>query len=649
MPNVNINRKAILQRGPVNPSPIGVVFSNDFSASSWTTQGAGTTWTYNASSIGSVGTSSTFTSLIRYNRWFLQSESYTITANVVVNSSTASDRFLSIGIAGVSTFSQLTNYQCALYAQSGATKGYTEIYYWNGTSVANSGASRLSFSVGDTIEYTVTYNSNTVTFSVRNLTTLSAFQTISYTNTTGLVYPGASLTNFPNINQIAINNYYGDYTITNITYSDNQYKNVFLTLIGDSKSEGYYADTMANRIISILDYRLPNICQVAAGSGNTTQDILNSLPEVLAQRPRYVILYIGCNDLRNGVLNATWQANYASIVSQLEAIGTIVYHQLPTPETVLVQTDLTNYINSTYSASKIISVPAGWSNAIHLNADGIHLSILGNQLMADNIMSVAAFNPGSYYPPYQSTLQSWYDSLSVKPSSSLMIALNGLMQGIENDGDLAEIDFIHPIGGLETDEQRLAPIKTTGTTPMTAVNSPTLSSNGVVGNGTTSYINTNWNPVSNAVKYLQNTSSLGVYNRTTRAADTTAICGAYTLAPNKLSRIYPRYTGNLAIFSLNSSAESTFSNSVTKGFISSKRTASNLTTLYIDGVSIGTDSDVSAVAPNASFFICGISNSGVLADATTDNVALLVVGGNINHTRLYNRIQTYMTARGINV
>jgi len=157
----------------------------------------------------------------------------------------------------------------------------------------------------------------------------------------------------------------------------NNYKNINLLTIGDSKTEGYYCDDFANRFSDLWASNNPTKkIQVSAGSGNVTQDILNNMTEILLQNPRKVILFIGRNDLANSVPQSTWEANYQSIVSQLEAAGVQVWHQLPTPETVFNQSDLTTFINGNYI--NILAVPGTWNAATDNVADGVHPNIAGN-------------------------------------------------------------------------------------------------------------------------------------------------------------------------------------------------------------------------------------------------------------------------------
>ncbi len=627
--------------GQPSPSIIGTVFEDDWTEANWTESGASTAWTYNADSIDTVGTSGALTAFARYNQWTFQTEKWTLTGNVVVNSSTASDKFLSLGIAGVSELSQDTTFQCALWSESGANKGKTEIYYMGNNLVEDSGVARLTYSVGDVIEYLVDFLYDTITFSVRNLTTPSGTQTITYTIMGSLIFPGGELINLPNINQIAIFNNYGDYTISRIRFEDNQYKNGFLTVIGDSKSERYYCEAFANGFTNLLGWRTGKICQVSAGSGDMTQDILNCLPEVLLQAPQYVIMNLGSNDLRNGILQATWEANYESITTQLEAAGIQVWHMRPTPEGVLNLSALDTFITSTYT--NVIDVPSDWDNATDLNPDAVHYTARGNLKLFDKILTYTPFIQTSYTPTLQSNVQTWYDSLTNKPTYTELNRVNLLFYGMETiDNVLTQFDLFHPIARLSHSEQMLRPIITTGGATFTAVNSPTFDSNGVNGNGTTSYVNTNWNPSTHGVNYTQNMAYIGVYNNTTRGEDTTSICGASDFSLFHIIRIYPRYTGGLYLAAANSVGDSVLANAITRGLLVIKRTASNALQGFRDTTSLSTDNDASAAIPNRNLWICGQNIDNALVDGTTDKVALVAAGGDVNVLKVADRVWFYM-------
>lgn len=377
------------------PSIIGTIIDSDdagdlvFDSGSWTQEGVNISTTFTSNSIQLENAVGAYNDLIRYNLWYTQLEEFNVKCIVTINDVSANAIYFGIGLAGVSTFSSKMAVRGALWASGDANNGLMQLYYGstNGTntSVSDSGGSRLAFVQGDSIEMEVSQSGLTATFTCRNLTTPAGDLTVTWTNTNALVYPGTAGTQLLNIEQIALWNYKGDYTVTDLKYISTEHQNVTGCLVGDSKSEGYYVDTLTNRISNILEVDTGTYFQVSAGSGNVTQDVLNAINEIILINPIKLILCIGRNDIANSVLTATWQANYASIVSQLQAAGIDVYHQLPLPETSLNQSALTNWINATYPAGKIISVPSGWNTGTDLVADGIHLSIAGALKVANNI------------------------------------------------------------------------------------------------------------------------------------------------------------------------------------------------------------------------------------------------------------------------
>jgi hypothetical protein len=255
----------------------------------------------------------------------------------------------------------------------------------------------------------------------------------------------------------------------------------------------------------------------------------------------------------------------------------------------------------------------------------------------------------TYISPY---LIEWYNSLSVKPSKGLLRDLNSLMDGLASNAIYPSLDLFHPIGGMETDEQRLRPIKTTSSTKtFTAVNSPTLNVNGVTGDGATNYINTNWNPSTNGVAYTLNSAFYGVYSRTQGALGANA---ASVWDGTNINTLNTRFTDDRFYGRINQSAGTSFSvaNTDGRGLFVVKRTASNAVALFKNGSSIATASDVSTARPVGDLYLCSRNNSGTADSFWAGNAAAIFAGGALstaNELIYYNLIQAYMTARGINV
>ncbi len=362
------------------PEIIGVVANDNFIQSNWITKGSGTTWTYNPNSINSVGTAGAFTSIIRYNAWFSMTESFRLTAIHTMNVKDANQVFLMPGIEAKSEFSSGFGIYAGVWSNI-ANSGTCYLYVIAGALVAQSANGALTLSAGNQIRtiITVSNNGQTITATFQNYTTLGNIVTLTYTNLNNFVYGGTN--NLPNIFQPAFANYRGDYTINSWTYEVNDYNNIDLLLIGDSKTEGYYGGTYPNTIGGLWKANNPTKkIQVEAASGNVTQDILNCMPEILLIKPTKSILFIGRNDVSNGVLNATWQANYISIVNQLQSIGCVVYHQVHTAEAAggTGYDVLINWVIANYPAENVITQPATWNGATDNAADGVHPNTTGS-------------------------------------------------------------------------------------------------------------------------------------------------------------------------------------------------------------------------------------------------------------------------------
>lgn len=350
---------------------VGTVAANNFNSSDWTQEGPSTTWTFNPNNISVVGTAGLFTPLIRYNKWFSQCENFTFKATYSIDLDNTV--FLGVGIKAKHAFSSSDNWYAYMSTATGPTRGAIYIYR-NSTVIASDLVNVISYNVDDIIEVSFMNNIGTFTATFRNITQDGPLRTISVDYSNPFIYPYPGYFQSPVIFQPAFQCSRGEYTITSWSFTLNVSKKIDLLIIGDSKSEGYYAP-ITERISGLWKSNNPSkVVQLNAGSGNVTQDILNNMPEILIQEPKNVILFIGRNDISNGVLTATWQANYASIVSQLEAIGCVVWHQLPTPDS-LSQVALTNYINATYT--NLIASPPTFVLATD-TVDNIHPNVSGS-------------------------------------------------------------------------------------------------------------------------------------------------------------------------------------------------------------------------------------------------------------------------------
>jgi acyl-CoA thioesterase-1 len=174
-------------------------------------------------------------------------------------------------------------------------------------------------------------------------------------------------------------------------------KRPLIVTFGDSLSAGFGADpgkSYPDYLQHLIDrakekpYKVLN----AGVSGDTTTDGLERLPEILAMRPKIVILELGGNDGLRGLPPATTKANLEKIIQGLQSVNArIVLAGMTLPrnygpeyihqfEQIYVQ--LANQYHLTRIPFLLDGV-AGHSNL--MQADGIHATAEGNKIVADTV------------------------------------------------------------------------------------------------------------------------------------------------------------------------------------------------------------------------------------------------------------------------
>jgi lysophospholipase L1-like esterase len=234
------------------------------------------------------------------------------------------------------------------------------------------------------------YVNRTATITAKNITTGGA--TSTYTYVTAYAYPFTPTTwqcsmrfTIWNVGSAST------CTISDFNVTTNQVSNVPTLFVGDSKTSGSGASSAANTIWAVGSSVLVKECN--AGPGDETQNVIDRLTEIIAYRPKNVILWIGCNDLRFGVPTATWQANYSTIVTTLQNAGITVYNVLSSPENSLDVTPLNSYIQARYSNlidayTPLLNIGGTGLNPIYNCGDGVHLNDAG-YLKVHDLIQVA--------------------------------------------------------------------------------------------------------------------------------------------------------------------------------------------------------------------------------------------------------------------
>jgi hypothetical protein len=238
--------------------------------------------------------------------------------------------------------------------------------------------------------------------------------------------------------------------------------------------------------------------------------------------------------------------------------------------------------------------------------------------------------------------------MTTPPVSARKILINTVFASLISNSLLAKIEVLYLFAAADAQVARLNWISTSFNA--TAVSSPTFTPDrGYAGDGSSSYLNTNWNPAGSSI-YLQNSASMGVYINGGTLTSTGGIsCGA-TDATNG-SFVRTNSSGFLA-GRMNQGSTVNYGATATRaGLTSLSRTASNLTTAYRNGASNGTQATASATRTAIETYICGVNNNGTFGSGVDNRHGMFYVSSGFtgtDETDFYNIILAYLTAVGGN-
>jgi len=222
-------------------------------------------------------------------------------------------------------------------------------------------------------------------------------------------------------------------------------------------------------------------------------------------------------------------------------------------------------------------------------------------------------------------------------------AVNTLIGGLKTDGVWTKLDRLWLFAA---DSQASALVDLVARSKATAVSSPTFTvDRGFTGNGTSSYIDSNFNPTTaSSPQFLQNSANMFAWSNTS-GQDAGGLCG--TLANTDI-RIFPRYTDDVAYWSCNDAAGTGLASATgATGLYLANRTASNAETLDLNGSQIDSKSASSTAPASGDFTVLRGSGGSSLS---TRQACCFGFGGSLlsgDRTSLYSRLRTYMTAVGV--
>lgn len=230
-------------------------------------------------------------------------------------------------------------------------------------------------------------------------------------------------------------------------------------------------------------------------------------------------------------------------------------------------------------------------------------------LVVGNAAGVALAGGGGV--SYDADAVTLFAAMSSEPDATRKALISDTIVGLKSAGIWDKLDALWFMAAHDAQAGRLNWINP-GTHNLTAVDAPTFTvDEGYAGNGTTSHLDTNYVPSTDAVKFTLNDASIGFYMATHAGTTTRAPMGARdttaSTSPRQCLVITTTFT--VARLNVDNNADQASDLSVATGLHVAQRTDANTVQIYRGGSLLATGTRVSQAVPQYSLFI-GASNGG---------------------------------------
>lgn len=249
---------------------------------------------------------------------------------------------------------------------------------------------------------------------------------------------------------------------------------------------------------------------------------------------------------------------------------------------------------------------------------------------------------------YSTYAKQYFDRYDVKPQADTLKKYAEFIDSLVANGCWQIIDEMW-IFANNTQSNALLGVK--GYKNCTAVNSPTfVIYRGMASNGTTSYINTNYNPVVDKITLTTNALSMGVYSTTN------SITAGRVAMGNKISSnyllLFLKDSDGKFYYDANVGTDVGVSVTTSRALMSCNRSDASNIQAYQRGVQIATSLTGTSSLNNISVYILAYNNNGTAAGFDTRQISFAYIGGGMTaqqHLNLYNCLQRLLTYIGANV
>jgi len=224
-------------------------------------------------------------------------------------------------------------------------------------------------------------------------------------------------------------------------------------------------------------------------------------------------------------------------------------------------------------------------------------------------------------------------------SATEKLATNQLVVDLKSAGIWSSMKAIYPMVGASASAcaQNLKSSSFTGTFS----SGWTFASTGVTPNGTSAYLNTNYNQTTAGDSL--NSAHLSFYSRTNV---NTAQVEMGIQNPISTYNILELRTAGITYFNINSSVNATYTDANSLGFYVGNRQAATDLDLWKNGTKVINGTTISSFLPNDNIYIGAINNIGTAASFSTKQCAFCSIGSSLTDTQavdFYTNVQTFNT------
>ena len=254
---------------------------------------------------------------------------------------------------------------------------------------------------------------------------------------------------------------------------------------------------------------------------------------------------------------------------------------------------------------------------------------------------------------YDSDAVTFFNRMTVQPNSTRKRLISDFFKGVKSDNGLGTLsqafDCIWFYAGHNQVETRLNWVKNAHN--LTEVNTPTWTlDRGFKGNGSTMYLNTNYNPSTQGINFTQNDASFGIYSRTNEGFVGDTEMGLAIL-------VYPiflqiRRNTDLMSVGVNSPAPLTVTNTTGLGLFCGTRENSTTIKFWRNGIEISSQASTSQTIDSDNVFTLARSTGAGAVDSYSEReISFGYIGSavRINQLLLFNRVEEYLDAIGAGV